>query len=321
MLKMKSALCIVAIFSLALVSCVVRLPEADMPNDKNGAVTMVKAVVKPLTLKGLTGAGHYEWKTALTVENSEDLKSIGINGSSKGVNECYLPVQSTIGSNEAYFYGKEVAGDLTIYMPYSEDGGIRADEGRVVVPAEQNYYADPFAHLMYNSTLLGVTSSDVVEFDFHTGLVKVLVEYDVQDIVSVNLLVGNVNANYDNGTPEDTSDDYPYSGYVAGELTTYDGLIDTKYNPSVKVSVNGFGEGVNSTIEKPLVVWAAVAPGFYENFVVEITNKENVTISAPVKGPFLVERCAVASQDCVAKKVDHKNGVDDMTPEDGSFNE
>lgn len=297
MLKMKSALSIVAIFSLALVSCVQRLPEAEMPNDKNGAVTMVKAIVKPLTLEGVTGEGLYKW---------DGLNAIGINGVSKGRNERYLPVQSTIGGNEAYFYGHEVAGDLTIYMPYSQDGGERADEGRVVVPAVQKYYADPFEHLMYNSTLLGVTQTDVVEFDFYTGLVKILVEFDVQDITSVKLLVGNLHDGYNN--------------YIAGELSTIDGQIDAEYNPQSVVNVVDFGEGVNSTIANPLVVWASVAPGIYENFVVEITNKDNVTIAAPVAGPFEVTSRAI-SQDCVAKKNDHNNGVDDMLPEDGSFNE
>ena len=297
MLKMKSALSIVAIFSLALVSCVQRLPEAEMPNDKNGAVTMVKAIVKPLTLEGVTGEGLYKW---------DGLNAIGINGVSKGRNERYLPVQSTIGGNEAYFYGHEVAGDLTIYMPYSQDGGERADEGRVVVPAVQKYYADPFEHLMYNSTLLGVTQTDVVEFDFYTGLVKILVEFDVQDITSVKLLVGNLHDGYSN--------------YVAGELSTIDGQIDVEHNPQTMVNVTEFGEGVNSTIANPLVVWASVAPGIYENFVVEITNKDNVTIAAPVAGPFEVTSRAI-SQDCVAKKNDHNNGVDDMLPEDGEFNE
>ena len=298
MFKMKSVLCIVAIFSLALVSCIQRLPEAEMPNDKNGAVTMVKAIVKPLTLNGVAGEGLYKW---------DGLNSIGINGVSKGINERYLPVKSTMGGNEAYFYGNEVAGDLTVYMPYSEDGGIRADEGRVVVSAVQKYYADPFEHLMYNSTLLGYTSNDVVEFSFYTGLVKILVEYDVQDIVSVKLLVGNINEGYNE--------------YIAGELYVADGEIDVEKDPQAVVTINKFPEGTNSTIANPLVVWAMVTPGSYENFVVEITNKENETISAPVAGPFVVARRAVASKDCVAKKSDHNNGTDDMIPEDGSFNE
>ena len=215
-----------------------------------------------------------------------------------------------MGGNEAYFYGNEVAGDLTVYMPYSEDGGIRADEGRVVVSAVQKYYADPFEHLMYNSTLLGYTSNDVVEFSFYTGLVKILVEYDVQDIVSVKLLVGNINEGYNE--------------YIAGELYVADGEIDVEKDPQAVVTINKFPEGTNSTIANPLVVWAMVAPGSYENFVVEITNKENVTISAPVSGGetgFVVERCAVAPRVCVAKKSDNNNGTDDMIPEDGSFNE
>ncbi len=312
MLKMKSALCIVAIFSLALVSCVDRLAEADMPNDKNGAVTMVKAIVKPLTLEGIAGEGLYKW---------DGLNSIGINGTSKGVNERYLPVQSTIGGNDTYFYGKEVAGDLTIYMPYSEEGGVRADDGRIVIPATQKYYADPFDHLMYNSTLLGTTVSDVVEFDFHTGLIKVLLKYDVNDIVSVKLMVGNIDEKYNNGTEEDPLDDIPYSNYFAGEYSIFTSLLDESYNPSTIITINEFAEGTSSTIENPMVVWASLAPGIYQNIVVEITDKNNVTISSPVSGPFEVKSLALASKVCVAEKINHNNGVDDMTPEQGEFDE
>lgn len=298
MLKMKSALCIVAIFSLALVSCVERLPEQEMPNVDNGAVTMVKATVKPLTLEGATGTGLYKW---------DGLNAIGINGTSKGINECYLPVQSTIGGNEAYFYGNEVAGDLTIYMPYSEEGGIRADQGYVEIPAEQKYYNNPFDHLMYNSTLLATTTSNEVEFDFYAGLVEVAIRYDIQDITSVKVLVGNLNDGYNN--------------YLTGEFSIVEEVLNENATLSNMAVVSGFGEGVNSSVTEgqELKVWIAVAPGTYENFVFEITDKNNVTISAPVAGPFVVSRCAVTS--CVAVKIDHDNGIGDMDGEDGEFNE
>lgn len=294
---MKSALCIVAIFSLALVSCVQRLPEKEMPTIDNGAITMVKATVKPLNVEGLTGTGAYKW---------DGKTSLGIYGTTGGVNECYLPVKSTAGNNAAFFYGNVVAGDLTIYAPYSEEGGQKALEGRIDVPSVQKYYANPFDHVMYNSSFLGTTQSSEVEFDYYTGLVKILVKYDIENIASVRLLVGNLHDGF--------------SSYISGELSVIDGLIDENCNPSNMVTIEEFGNGVNSTIANPLVVWASVAPGMYENFVVEITNKDNVTISAPVAGPFEVKACAVASKDCVAEKVDHDNGVDDLIPEEGTFN-
>lgn len=297
MLKMKSALCIVAIFSLALVSCVEHLPEKEMPNVDNGAITMVQAAVKPLTIEGLTGTGAYKW---------DGNRTLGIYGTSGGVNECYLPVKSTAGSSESYFYGNVVAGDLTIYMPYSLEGGERALDGRVVVPEKQQFYADPFDHLMYNSTFLATTSTNVVEFDYHAGLVKILVKYDVEEIVSVRVLVGNLNSGY--------------SEYIAGELSVVDGLLDESHNPSAKVSIENFGKGIGSSVDNPLTVWAAVAPGIYENFVIEITDSNNVTISAPVEGPFEVSRCAVAAKDCVAQKIDHNNGTDDFVGEGGTYN-
>ena len=120
MLKMKSALYIVAIFSLALVSCTERLPESKLPGD-NGSdvITMIKATVAPLELKGYPGVGNYSWNNS---------HIIGIYGTGAGSNEQYLPVQSTLGASEAFFFGNEVGGDLTIYMPYLE-GGIPAGQG------------------------------------------------------------------------------------------------------------------------------------------------------------------------------------------------
>lgn len=296
MFKMKSALCIVAIFSLALVSCVERIPEKTMPNVDNGAITMVKATVKPLVIEGIAGTGAYKW---------DGLRTLGIYGTSGGVNECYLPVKSTAGSNESYFYGNVVAGDLTIYMPHSEEGGQRAIEGRVVVPSVQNYYADPLDHFMYNSTFLATTSTDSVEFDYYAGLVKILIKYDVEEIVSVRVLVGNINTGY--------------SEYIAGELSVVDGLLDENYSPSNNVFIENFG-GVGSSTENPLAVWAVVAPGLYENLVIEITDKNNVTITSPVSGPFEVSQCAVASNVCVAEKIDHNNTTDDFESEEGSYN-
>ena len=269
-----------------------------MPNVDNGAITMVKATVKPLSIEGLSGTGNYKWDSSL---------QLGIYGTSGGANECYSPVKSTMGGNEAYFYGSAVAGDLTIYSPYSVEGGQRALEGRLEIPAVQQYYADPFDQVMYNSAFLGTTQTGEVEFDYYTGLIKILIEYDIENIASVNVLVGNIHEGY---TP-----------HIAGELSVIDCMIDPDNNPQSQLTINGFGEGVNSTIANPLVVWAAAAPGIYENLVIEITNKDNVTIAAPVAGPFEVSSCAVASKVCVAKKNDHDTGIDEFIPEDGSFNE
>ena len=112
-----------------------------MPNVDNGAITMVKATVEPLTLKGATGVGNYKWNEAHT---------IGIYGTNAGENECYIPVKSTVGDNEAYFFGNVVGGDMTIYMPYVSEGNLAALDGRVIVPAVQKYYAEALDHLMYN---------------------------------------------------------------------------------------------------------------------------------------------------------------------------
>ena len=298
MFKMKSVLCIVAIFSLALVSCVERIPEKEMPNVDNGVITMVKATVEPLTLKGATGVGNYSWN---------ETHSIGIYGTTIGENECYLPVKSTIGDNEAYFFGNSVGGNMTVYMPYVSSGSAAALDGRVIVPVQQKYYANEFDHLMYNSTFLAQTKSDEVTFDYHAGLVKVELHYDIENLTAVSVLVGNV-------TPDGGYDDY-----CAGEVAVDKYAEQYLVNGSSKVTVTGFPEGTNTTIAQPLTLWVAMVPGTYENFVVEISNADT-KISTPVKGPFVVEKCAITENVCDAKEVKYDNGVDDFVGENGEFN-
>ena len=298
MFKMKSVLCIVAIFSLALVSCVERIPEKEMPNVDNGVITMVKATVEPLTLKGATGVGNYSWK---------ETHNIGIYGTTIGENECYLPVKSTIGDNEAYFFGNAVGGNMTIYMPYVSSGSPAALDGRVTIPVQQQYYASEFDHLMYNSTFLAETKSDVATFDYHAGLVKVELHYDIPSVTEVSVLVGNVTA------------DGGYDNYCAGDVAVDKYAEEYLVNGSNQVTVTGFPEGTNTTVAQPLTVWVALAPGTYENFVVEISNAE-MTISTPVKGPFVVEKCAIAENVCDAKEVKYDNGIGDFEGENGEFN-
>ena len=295
---MKSLLYIVAIFSLALVSCTERIPEKEMPDVDNGVITMIKATVEPLTLQGLEGVGNYAWNEAHT---------IGIYGTTAGKNECYLPVKTTVGDNEAYFFGNVVGGDLTIYAPYSKEGNTAARSGRVIVPAEQNYYAEPLDHFMYNSTFLATSTVGEATFGYHAGLLKIELKYDIQNITSVKVLVGNVTADGD------------YSNYIVGDLAVDEDVEETLTNGAASLVVKNFPEGIDSTIDNPLVVWAVVAPGEYENFVVEIANAE-ATTAVPVKGPFFVAPRALADKTCVAEKINHDNTLDDFQGENGEFN-
>ena len=298
MSKMKSLFCIVAILSLALVSCVENLPETEMPDVDNGAITMIKATVEPLQLKGATGVGNYSWNETHT---------IGIYGSTMGENECYLPIRSKLGSNEAYFYGNKVGGDLILYMPYVETGSETALNNRVTVPAEQKYYADVFDHFMYNSTFVGVGNIDAVSFDYHAGLVKIEIQYNIQNIESVSVTVGNITL------------DGSYNSYIVGDISVDSDVEESLVNGSDRIVITDFPEGVHSTVDKPAVVWALAAPGIYENLVVEIKSDEGTT-SATVKGPFVVEKCAVAEQVCTAKEIKYDNGIGDFEGENGEFN-
>jgi hypothetical protein len=269
-----------------------------MPDVDNGVITMVKATVEPLELKGATGVGNYSWN---------DTHTIGIYGTTAGENECYLPVKSTVGDNEAYFYGNVVGGDLIVYMPYVSGGSVAARSGRVTIPATQQYYESPFDHLMYNSQFLATTTTSEINFGYCAGLVKIEIKYDIQNITSVAVVVGNV-------TP-----DAAYNDYLVGDVAVDQDVEETLVNGSSRLVIQGFPEGTNTSIDAPLVVWAAVAPGEYENLVVEISNAES-TIASPVKGPFLVEERAIAEHTCVAQKVEHDNGIGDFEGENGEFN-
>ncbi len=302
MCKMKSALYIVAIFSFALVACTERLPEKPSPSVDNGAITMVKATVNPLQLEGADGGvATYVWGES---------HNLGIYGSA-GVNEYYRIVKSTTGDSEAYFYGNAVDGDLTIYMPHSIEGGAKALEGRVKVRAEQNYYASALEHMMYNSTFLATTKTNEVAFDYYSGILKLSIVHNMNDVSNVKVMVANV------------SRDAAFSEYIAGYLPLegYEAGITEQENGVTTVNIGNFPEGVNSTEEAPLTVWVALAPGTYENFLVQVANKDGYAVNIPVSGPFVVERCKISEQVCEVKMSDKNYGPDHFVGEEGNFNE
>ncbi len=312
---MKSALYIVAIFALALVSCVNRIPEAQMPDADTGAITMIKATVKPLQLEGISGTGIFKWS---------EKHNVGIYGE-KSVNECYLPVKTTTGSNETYFYGNTVSGVLRIYMPYSSEG-IKDfndeleenDYPRVTVSAEQEFYADAFDHLMYNSTFFATSTKRDVEFGFYAGLLKVNLVYDVENVASVTVIIPNI---------IDKENEEMYSKYCAGELdiTEESEPVLVANTGKSQMTVSGF-ENAKSSVAEPLTVWVAMAPGYYENLMINIwdgtynTAGQKTIISLPVKGPFEVLPLSATAQ-CDAKKTDLKFEIgDNFGSEGGEFN-
>ena len=298
MFKMKSLFSIVAIFSLALVSCTERIPESQMPDVDNGVITMITASVEPLELKGVPGVGNYQWNETHT---------IGIYGTAVGENECYLPVNTTLGGSEAQFFGNEVGGDMTIYMPYVSGGSEAACSGRVTVPVAQNYYADALDHFMYNSTFLATARVGEVTFGYNAGLLKIALKYDIENVKSVAVMVGNL-------TTDGTYDDY-LAGDIAVDADTEQFLV----NGSNRLVVSNIPEGLNSTIAEPATVWAVLAPGVYQNLVIEITNEAGTT-ATPVEGPFVVEKCALCEKVCVAEEKKYDNGVGDFEGENGEFN-
>ena len=291
---MKSALYISVISALMLASCTERLPEPQVPEVKNDATTVLSVSVDPLSIEGVSGTGEYTWAGTHT---------LGVSGSELGVNQLYVPVKSTIGTSEALFYGGAVKGEFTVYAPYSEKGAQAALDARVVIPTEQNYYAEPMEYLMYNSCFYAKSTTESVKFDYHTGLLKIFLQEDLTNIKGLKVMVANLN---------ETGCNEGVAGFLAvGESET------PLTNPEPAIHVGNYAEGLSSSKDAPLAVYVAVAPGKYGNFVVEVET-EAYTIAMPVRGPFTVAPLAIT--DVTAKKVDYDFDVDDFESENGTFN-
>jgi hypothetical protein len=291
---MKSALYISVIAALFLASCTERLPEPQVPDIQNDYTTVISASVNPLTIEGISAAGEFAWNESHTM---------GVSGSEMGKNELYVPVKSTIGTSEALFYGGAVKGEFAIYAPYTTDGAAAALLARVVVPTEQNYYADPLEYLMYNSCFYATTATETVNFDFHTGLLKIYLKHNLTNIKGLKVTVANLS---------ETGCNEGVAGYLAvGESE------QPLVNPQPTIHVGNYEAGLNSSEASPLAVYVAVAPGKYGNFVVEVET-EAFTLAMPVRGPFVVNPLAIT--ELTAKKVDHSFDVDDFESENGTFN-
>ena len=294
MRKMRSALYISVISALVLASCTERLPEVQTPGVENDATTVISASVAPLSIAGVSETKDYVWETEHT---------LGVSGTELGSNLCYTPVKATVGTNEALFYGDAVKGEFTVYAPYSEDGAKAAKDARVVVPAQQNYYAEPLDYLAHNSCFYATTTTESVKFDYYTGLVKIALKHDMKNIKGLKLTVANLN---------ETGCNEGVAGYLAvGESD------NPLTNPVTSIKVGNYTEGISSTYDNPLSLYVAVAPGKYGNFVVEVETEE-FTIAMPVKGPFEVAPLAIT--EFTAEKIDHNFDVDDFEQEDGKFN-
>jgi hypothetical protein len=171
------------------------------------------------------------------------------------------------------------------------------------VPTEQNYYADPLEYLMYNSCFYATTATETVNFDFHTGLLKIYLKHNLTNIKGLKVTVANLN---------ETGCNEGVAGYLAvGESE------QPLVNPQPTIHVGNYEAGLNSSEASPLAVYVAVAPGKYGNFVVEVET-EAFTLAMPVRGPFVVNPLAIT--ELTAKKVDHSFDVDDFESENGTFN-
>jgi hypothetical protein len=162
---------------------------------------------------------------------------------------------------------------------------------------------------MYNSAFLATTTTNEVVFDYYAGIVKLVLKFDVANIDYVSVRAATVDK------------DKAYNDFVAGYLPLegYDGGVASEHGFK-KVYVRDFPKNLSSSVDEPLTMWVALAPGIYDNLVVEIYNKAGELAAFPVKGVFEVKRCAIAERVCEMVREEHDNGVDDFVGEDGTWN-
>jgi hypothetical protein len=113
---------------------------------------------------------------------------------------------------------------------------------------------------------------------YNMALLRIEIPFELNGVERVRLSVRNLTTGYDEHM----------TGYVALDAETTP-LIE---NGAPSVVLNNIG-GKSSSEQEPLVLWAVVAPGKYENMVANIYG-EDWAYSKPVKGPFEVACGGVA---------------------------
>lgn len=292
---MRTVLRISILLAFCLVSCTKPLPEVVEPEISTNAVSKITVTFPELTIEGVAENYEFAWDANTY---------IGAYGSVQGSNEKYAATTESVGLSTAEFYGDAIEGNLTLYIPYSNKGDKAVAEGRLAIPAVQAYEANPWNMLRNTIKYIGVATSEEphAEFGYEAGLLRIQLKVVTSSVESVTAYVKTTNSSND--------------AHPCGWYSLFESVTPRMTNASDKVSVSYIG-GLNSTPSVPLIVWAVVAPGTYENIVVSVVDGEKV-VDTYVKGPFVVEKSKVC--DVVVTADRYGYGVNDFEAENGEYN-
>ena len=300
MKNINKIVCVSALFALTLISCTERLKETPIPDSLNTNTTIVSATVEPIYFEGVADAEfQYMWKEG---------DAIGLYGTTGGNNVKYNIVKSSLEDAAAEegiakFYGQVVSGDLAAYFPYSNQGHDVVMEDRIPIPAVQRYNARPYEQIAANAIFVAQGDDKFFSFALSASLLKLVIPLTVEGVKSVKITVQNTS---------DATD-----AYVAGNLALVEGVTPKFTDPQSAITITDLG-GLNSTKEQPLVVYALVADGYYENFIVTLAG-DGWVINKPLDTtePLRFERGVM--KECRVLDIDYNYGAGNFGSEDGSF--
>lgn len=286
--------------AIAVVSCTERLKEPPVPENLNTNTTIVSASIAPIYFEGVEGEEYYySW-------SEKDV--IGLYGAGGGDNVKYSVVKTSLSAPEAEegiakFYGQVVSGDISAYFPYNAAGHVAVLEDRIPIPSVQRFYATPYEHAAANAIFVAQCEDKHLDFMLSAALLKVVVPVEVSGVETIKLTVQNTSAETD--------------AFVAGNLALVEGVTPKFTDGSVSISLTNVGR-LNSTKSEPLVFYALVAEGTYENFVVTLAGNGWV-VNKPLDtdAPIVTQRGVMT--ECRVLDVDYNYGAGDFGSEGGSF--
>lgn len=242
-----------------LSACTTRLALPQDPADIEGGdvVSVIYASVQPLILAdegGVIIPGEMQWTWP-------EQAVLGVYGSEKGSNEPYRIRSSYEGtSSEAVFYGPEVAGSLSAYMPWKKEGAEYAQNGKAGIPPVQKSYDNPYENILNNLEMAATAEGARLVFGWPAGLARISCNISTKGrkILSVRL----------------TSPDADLCS--GGKSVVVEGI------------------GLPASVESPVTFHAVLLPGVYSGIMATMLLEDGKSVSRPLAGDIRIESCTVS---------------------------
>ena len=268
-------------------------PEIE-ESESGGTVSLLQVSVQDLSLTDAGGnviPGNRE-----TIWKSGD--AIGVYGSASGTNTRFVIKEEYAATGgQAEFYGEEVSGGVTAYMPWQKGGYPAVASGRQPLPGTQNAFDDPYEHMLGNTVLVASASGTELQFRWLTGLARISCAVNVggRTITAVRL----------------TSSDNP----LTGNLSLSQDDLPSVSNGGMTLTVTGLDRGCSE--QQPLVFYAMLPPGTYTNIMAGLVAVDGKTISKPIMGSFTIAACKVTEVSVSNQNFNYGN--EDFTGEDVAY--